>query len=300
MSIEDRLRTQLEHAATTIPVVTLDLEETLTKGRRARRVAFARAAGAAAIVLGLGFAGATSWLNGEAPRPIPPVDQSPSPAPSPTTAPRPTEQEVESVLRSWLQAIQDGDEDAVWELMTEGARAELGREQFDQLMASALPEGMGAFADPEVEVDLIALDQSEGDPGIVATVTGTVQREGAIEFAAEPIPLRIEGGRPLVDEIFDDRYEVNTVWTSSGLGPQPLRAGEELPIEEVSPDIERVYLSIDGASPATMAELDPGGGTASVALDRSFEAGRHVATIVLVDGDGRMFPVTRVFESAAP
>jgi hypothetical protein len=295
MSIEDRLRTRLGRAGQTVPVVALDIEETLTKGRRARRVAFARAAGAAAIVIGLGIAGASTLMNGDAPRPIPPV------GPSPTTAPRPTEQEIESVVRSWLQAIQEGDEDAAWALMTEGARAEVGREQFDQRMASALPEGMGAFADPDVEVDLIELDESEGDPRIVATLSGTVQRGGANEFAVEAIPLRIEAGNPLVDETFEVRDVVNTVWTrvSGSLGPMPFPAGEELPIEEISSDIERVYLSIDG-DPAQQAEYDPGTTSAVVTLDRTLDAGRHVATIVMIDGDGRIFPEARPFEAASP
>jgi hypothetical protein len=299
MSIEDRLRTRLGRAAQTVPVVALDIEETLAKGRRARRVAFARAAGAAIIVIGMGIAGATNLMNGEAPRPIPPVG--PSPSPSPTTAPRPTEQEIESVVRSWLQAIQDGDEDAAWALMTEGARAEVGREQFDQMMASALPEGMGAFADPDVEVDLIELDESEGDPRIVATLSGTVQREGANEFAVEAIPLQIQAGSPLVDESFAVRDRPLTVWTSvsGSLGPMPFPAGEELPIEEISSDIERVYLSMDG-TPAQQAEYDPGTTSAVVTLDRTLDAGRHVATIVMIDGEGRIFPDARSFEAASP
>ncbi len=297
MSIEGRLRRQLEHAATTVPVVPLDLEETLTKGRRARRMAFARAAGAAAIVIGLGIAGATTVMIGETPRLFPPVDRSPSP--SPTTEPRPTEQENESVLRSWLQAIHDGDEDAAWALMTEGARSEVGRASFDRMMASALPEGLGAFADSDVEVGFVEIDPPDGDLGTVATLTGTVQREGTNEFAAEPIPMRIERGRPLVDEVFDDRYDFLTVWTSANLGPMPFRDGRELPIEEISPDIERVYLSIDDV-PARRAQFDPGTGSAVVTLDRTLDAGPHVATIMMVDGDGRIFPVARLFEAASP
>jgi hypothetical protein len=294
MSIEDRLRTQLGRAGQTIPVVALDVEETLAKGRRARRVAFARTAGAAAIVIGLGLAGATTVMNDDAPRPIPPVDRSPSPPP------QPTERDIESVLRGWLQAIQDGDEDRAWALMTEDARAEVGREHFDELMASALPESLGAFADPDVEVDLIELDASEGDPGIVATLSGTVQREGATEPGVESIPMRIEGGRSLVDETFEVRDEVMTEWTSSSLGTRPFRAGRELPIEGIPSDIERVYLSIDGASPALPAQFDPSTGSAVVTLDRTLDAGLHVATIVMIDAEGRMFPHARTFEASAP
>jgi hypothetical protein len=293
MSIEDRLRTRLGRAGQTVPVVALDIEETLAKGRRARRVAFARAAGAAAIVIGLGIAGTSTLMNGDAPRPIPPV------GPSPTTAPRPTELEIESVVRSWLQAIQDGDEDAAWALMTEEARAEVGRSRFDQLMASDLPEGLGAYANQGVDIEIVEIGTSGGDVGVVATLTGSLEQEGTTAFRAEAIPLRIEAGDPLVDETFEVRDVVNTVWTSASLGPIPFRAGDELAIEEISSDIERVYLSIDGV-PAQRAQFDASTGVAVVTLDRTLDAGRHVGTIVMIDGDGRIFPEARPFEAASP
>jgi hypothetical protein len=293
MSIEDRLRTRLGRAGQTVPVVTLDIEETLAKGRRARRVAFARAAGAAAIVIGLGIAGTSTLMNSDAPRPIPPV------GPSPTTAPRPTELEIESVVRSWLQAIQEGDEDAAWALMTEEARAEVGRSRFDQLMASDLPEGLGAYANQGVDIEIVEIGTSGGDVGVVATLTGSLEQEGTTAFRAEAIPLRIEAGDPLVDETFEVRDVVNTVWTSASLGPIPFRAGDELPIEEISSDIERVYLSIDGV-PAQRAQFDASTGVAVVTLDRTLDAGRHVGTIVMIDGDGRIFPEARPFEAASP
>lgn len=294
MSIEDRLRTQLGRAGTTIPVVVLNVEETLAKGRRARRVAFARAAGAAAIVIGLGIAGATTAMDGEAPRPIPPAD----PSPSPTTAPSPTEQQIESMLRSWLQAIQDGDEEAAWELMTEEARAEIGREEFDQQMASALPEGFGAFADPTVDIEIVEIQSSEGD-GIVAIMTGSLEQEGTTALRAQAVPLGIEAGAPLVDETFEVRDSVTTVWTSASLDAEPFPAGRELPIEGISSDIERVYLSIDGAPPRR-ARFHPSTGTAVATLDRTLDAGLHVATIMMVDGDGRISPDARLFEAASP
>ena len=287
MSIEDRLRTRLGRAGQTVPVVALDIEETLTKGRRARRVAFARTAGAAAIVIGLGIAGASTLMNGDAPRPIPPV------GPSPTTAPRPTEQEIESVVRSWLQAIQEGDEDGVWALMTEGARAEVGRSRFDQMMASELPEGFGAYADQGVDIEIVEIGTSGGSVGVVATMTRSPEGD------TNAVPLRIEAGNPLVDETFEVRDVVNTVWTSANLGPIPFRAGDDLPIEGISSDIERVYLSIDG-DPAQQAEYDPGTTSAVVTLDRTLDAARHVATIVMIDGDGRIFPDARSFEAASP
>jgi hypothetical protein len=297
MSIEDNMRSRLERAASAVPVVGLDFEETLAKGHRARRMAFVRAAGAAAIIIGLGFAGATSWFNDEAPRPLPPVDQTPSPSP----APPPSDAEIESVLRSWLQAIQAGDENAAWALMADEARTQVGRPQFDAQMESALPAAIGGFADPDIEVDLIELDGQAGDSGIVATLSGRVERDGRTAFEAQPIPMRLEEDGPRVDWVMDGpSYSILTAWTGSSVGAMPLRTDEEKMIEEVAPEMERVYMSIDGSSPATLAQLDRESGTATVVLDRSFEAGRHVATIVLIDGEGRMFPITRVFESAAP
>ena len=291
MSIEDRLRTQLGRAGQTIPVVALDVEETLAKGRRARRVAFARTAGAAAIVIGLGLAGATTVMNGDAPRPIPPVDRSPSPPL------QPTEREIESVLRSWLQAIQNGDESGAWALMTEDARAEVGRDRFDELMASDLPERFGAFADPSVDIEIVEVETFEGD-GIVALMTGSLEQKGATAFRTQAVPVGIEVGTPLVDETFV-QPEVTTVWTSSSLDARAFLAGRELPIEGIPSDIERVYLSIDGA-PALRAQFDSSKDTAVATLDRTLDAGLHIATIVMIDGDRRILPDARLFEAPSP
>lgn len=305
MSLDDRLRMRLQDAGASIPVVVLDLDETLARGRRARRVSLALAAGAAAIAIGLGTVGVAALTNGgDGPQPVPPAgERDESPRPSVTSPPTPRGDEVVSTLQPWLQAIQDGDEDSAWALMTEGARSEIGRAQFDQLMASALPEGLGAFADPSLDVDIIEIEMAEGEMGLVATLSGEVEREGMTEFATEAIPMRIEGGRPLVDEIFDDRYRdrVITVFTSESLGPMPLREGDELVVEVAQPeDVESVFLSIDDTSPALGARFNPASGRGIVTLDHTLDAGRHIATIIVVDVGGRMFPDARIFETASP
>lgn len=299
MSFEDRLREQLHRAATTIPVTGLDFEETLGRGRRARRLSMALAAGAAAIAIGLAVAGSSQLLNWGAER-VPPAGGG-SASPSVTTTP-PTEQEIVSVVRSWLQAIERGDEDAAWELMTPEAQAEVGRAKFDQMMGSALPEGFGAFADPDVAVSITEVEVAEGSPALVATLAGTIPREGSTEFATQAIPLRVQDGTALIDERFVPRQDVATVWTSSSLGPMPVREGKKLSIEEVEQpgEVAGVFLSIDGASPALRARFDAQSGTAVVTADRTLKAGRHVATIAVVDNDGRMFTEARVFETAAP
>jgi hypothetical protein len=291
MSIENRLRTELDRAAQTVPVVALDIEETLTKGRRARRVAFARAAAAAVVVIGLGFGGATTLINGDAEPPIPPVGDQ-SPRPSATVTPVPSEAEIETVVRSWLQAVEDGDQDAAWALMSEEARAEVGSGRFDELMGSSLPERFGAFADANVDIEIVEIKTSEVDAGVVATMTRSRER------VTEAIPLRIQSGTPLVDNPFEV-LDVLTAWTSSSLGPRPFRAGDPLTIEDISSNIERVYLSIDAAS-AQRAQLDPSTGSAVVTLDRALAPGFHVGTIVGVDGDGRMILDARPFEADPP
>jgi hypothetical protein len=166
-------------------------------------------------------------------------------------------------------------------------------------MASELPEGFGAYADPGVDIEIIEIGTSGGGVGVVATLTGSLEQEGTTAFRAEAVPLRIQAGNPLVDETFEVRDVVNTVWTSASLGPIPFRAGDPLDIDQISSDIERVYLSIDG-DPAQQAEYDPGTTSAVVTLDRTLDAGRHVATIVMIDGDGRIFPEARPFEAASP
>jgi len=201
------------------------------------------------------------------------------------------------VLRSWLQAIQAGNEDAAWALMTEDARAEVGREQFDELMASALPEGLGAFADPTVDIEIVEVETFEGD-GIVAIMTGSLEQEGTTAFRTEAVPLGIEVGTPLVDETFVEP-EVTTVWTSSSLDARAFLAGRELPIEGIPSDIERVYLSIDGA-PALRAQFDSSKDTAVATLDRTLDAGLHIATIVMIDGDRRILSDARPFEAPSP
>jgi hypothetical protein len=197
------------------------------------------------------------------------------------------------VVRSWLQAVQDGDQDAAWALMSDEARAEIGRGRFDELMGSTLPERFGAFADPNVDIEIVEIKTSEIDAGVVATMTRSRGR------VTEAIPMRTQSGTPLVDYTFEVLDDVLTVWTGSSLGPRSFRAGDPLTIENISSNIERVYLSID-AAPAQRAQLDPSTGSAVVTLDRALAPGFHVATIVVVDGDGRMIPDARVFEAAPP
>jgi hypothetical protein len=292
MSIENRLRTELDRAGQTVPIVALDIEETLTKGRRARRVAFARAAAATVVVIGLGIGGATTLINGDAEPPIPPVGDQ-SPRPSVTVTQEPTEEEIESVVRTWLEAVQDGDQDAAWALMTEGAHAEIGRHRFDELMGSSLPERFGTFADPNVDIEIVGIKTSEVDAGVVATMTRSRER------VTQAIPLLIETGTPLVDEVFEALDVGSTVWTSASLGPRSFHAGDPLTIEAISPNVERVYLSIDGG-PAQRARLDSSSGSAVVTLARALDSGFHVATIVAVEGDGRMIPNARIFEASPP
>ena len=293
MSIEQTLRLRLERAVTSVPVVELDVEETLAKGRRARRVAFVRSMGAAALVIGLGIAGAINLVNGETPRPVPPSGESPRPS----VTQGPTQAEMESVVRSWLQAVEAGDEEGAWALMSEDARAAIGRDRFDQMMASELPGGFGALAYSGLDIEIIEVQLPGPNPGFVASMSGNLEQEGTTNFAAQAVPVRIEAGKPRVDETFVEP-ELLTAWTSASVGPRPFRAGDELHIEAIPSDIERVYLSIDGASP--LRARFEGEAHGVVTLDRVLDAGLHAATIVLADEAGRTLTVARTFEAAAP
>ena len=113
MSFEDRLRAHLEHAGATAPVAPLDLDDTLRRGRHARRMTFAVAAGVAAIAIGLGIVASSALQGGRIERPGPPAGNN-DPSPRPTVTPPPVEEQIRSLLRTWLGAVQSGDEDAAW------------------------------------------------------------------------------------------------------------------------------------------------------------------------------------------
>jgi hypothetical protein len=316
MSFEERLRDELQRTAAALPAGGITFNEVLERGHRARRRGIAMMAAAAAVVVALAVGGAAVLIgdDGVGPDPIPPggtespTPETPTPSPeeSPTETPREegvSFEEVEPTVRAWLRAIQESDEDTVWNMMTPEAQAEVGRAKFDELMGSALPEGMGAFAGaPDFHYVVVASGGTEA--AVIAVLSGEVEREGSIEFDTEAIPMRIRGSETLVDEVFDDRYSLEeriAVFASESAGPLSFPEGKELIVEFTSPeDVAEVYISVDDDEVPLPTRFNDRTGVAKATLDRDLAAGRHIATVVVQRESGRLYPEAIPFEAAAP
>jgi hypothetical protein len=317
MSFEERLRDELQRTAAALPSGSIKFNEVLERGHRARRRGIAMMAAAAAVVVALAVGGATVLIgdNGPSGPPIPPGGtESPPPStdtPTPSPEESPTEtpseegvsfEEVEPTVREWLLAIQNSDEDAAWDMMTPEAQAEVGRARFDQDMQSALPEGMGAFANaPDFHYVVVASGGTEA--AVVAVLSGEVEREGSVELDAEAISVRIRTDEVLIDETFDGDYfsTVMTVFTSASGGPTQFHKGKELTVELPQPEgVTNVYVSIDDDEVPLPTDFDPQTGAAVATLDRDLEEGFHIATIVLERGSEPLYSHARIFETASP
>jgi hypothetical protein len=319
MSFEDRLRDELQRTAAALPSGSIDFTEVLEQGHRARRRGVAMMAAAAAAVIALAVGAATVLINdnGVSPDPIPPggTESPDTPAPTPTTPvptpdDTPTEtpseegvsfEDVEPTVRAWLRAIQNSDEDLVWSMMTPEAQAEVGREQFDELMLSALPEGMGAFADaPDFHHVVVASAGREA--AVVAVVSGDVEREGSVEFGAQAFPVRIVGDEVLIDEVFEDRYADRVaVFASESAGPFRFPKGEELIVTFAHPEgAVDVFISVDGDTAPLRTTFNPSSGEARAILDRDLAEGPHIATVIVQHESGRLYPEAIPFRALAP
>ena len=309
MNIDDRMRIELQRASAALPSVGVDLDGTLSRGRVLRRRMMVVMASAAAVVIAAGVGGASMLTRSTDVRPPqPPIGsdtrkQTPSPEQTSPSEQRHDFDRVETVLREWLRAIQDGDEEGAWDLMTPEAQAEVGRQLFDEMMASALPESLGAFSDAS-GFSYVVVSSNEQQAQVVAVVSGDVTREGTTEFAAMAIPLRVRGSEALVDDPFigRDRYWDNqAVFASVSAGPFSFRAGEELIVEfDRAEGATNVVISIDDDHRPLPTEFDPASGTATATLDKDLRAGRHIATVIVIHRSGRLYPEPIFFEAAAP
>jgi hypothetical protein len=315
MSFEDRLRDELQRTAAALPSGTIAFNEVLERGHRARRRGIALMVAAAAAVVALVVGGGAVLIgdDGVSPDPIPPggtetpTFETPTPSPEEPPMESPPEEgvsfeEVQPTVREWLLAIQNSEEDTVWSMMTPEAQAEVGRDWFDEQMASALPEGMGAFADaPDFHYVVVSSGGSEA--AVVAVLSGEVEQEGSVEFAAQAISVRIRAGEVVIDETFDGDYfsNVMTVFTMASGGPTQFNEGRELIVELSQPQgVAEVYVSIDEDEFPLPTAFDQQTGSAVATLDRDLEAGFHIATIVLERESGSLYSDARIFEAAAP
>lgn len=308
MSFEDNVRDELNRVGATLPVIGVRLDRTMSRGRsiRRRKMLANLAVAAAVTVFAVGGGILLTTAREPAPRPGPagtPSDQA-TPGPSPSQA----EDElsfgrVEPVLREWLTAIQESDEDHAWSLMTSEAQALVGRSEFDRMMQSELPEGLGAFADAE-NFHYIVVTTEPHDARVVGVVSGEVTREASTEFAAMAIPMRLRREATLIDDAIVDRtryWDRQAVFASASAGPQAFRSGDKLTVEFARPEAATAsFIALDADRQPLPTQFDPETGQAVAKLDRDLQEGRHIATVIVVDESGRLYAEPIIFEAEAP
>ncbi len=313
MSFEDIIRHELSRAGGMVPVVGVDLERTLTRGRSIRRRRIVANVATAAVVIAAAVGGGALLTSSPETPPRPGPAGSPSGETTPEGTPSPGEDQgdqarpsfdrVEPVLREWLNAIQQSDEDRAWELMSPEAQAAVGRNEFDQMMESALPEGLGAFADAENFHHIVVT--WEGDKAqVIAVASGEVTREGSTEFAPIAIPMRVRGEEALVDDTIVDRtryWDRQAVFASESAGAQSFDSGDELVVEFAEPaGATAAWIAIDDDRQPLPTEFDPDSGRAVATLDRDLQEGRHIAIVIVLHESGRLYAEPIVFATAAP
>lgn len=90
------------------------------------------------------------------------------------------------------------------------------------------------------------------------------------------------------------------MFASASLGPQQYHVGDELVVEFAQPEgATAVSIAVEDERPLP-TRFDSQRGQATARLDRDLEAGRYIATIVVLHRSGRLYPEAIVFEAAAP
>jgi hypothetical protein len=296
MKFEDRLQTMFQSADAGMPAgPEVSWIDTIHKARRDRKLYVVAVATALGAVVGATALAASTLIGRETPAPSPPT-QTPAP-------PENSLDDAEPVLRTWLQAISDSDEEKVWNLMTSEAQAIIGRRRFDEMMASALPEGLGAFASAS-GFSYVVVPTGGEERRVVAVVSGEVTREGNTERAAVAIPMRVVGDRVLVDDPFvgrDAYYDRVAIFASVSSGPFSFHSGDELIVEYTDPEgIKEAWIAIDADKRPLATDFDRARGRVSATLDQDLERGPHIATVIVLNESGRLYPEAIPFEAAAP
>jgi hypothetical protein len=188
-------------------------------------------------------------------------------------------------------------------MLTPEAQQIVGRDRFETLMQSDLREGLGAFADA-TDFHHVVIESEGPRARVVGIVAGEVTREASTENAAMAISILVQGDEVLIDDGIVDRtsyYDRIAVFASSSLGPQSFRRGDELIVELTNPQgAQNAVIALDGGGDPLETEFDAASGRIAATLERDLEAGSHIAIVVVVAENGRLYPEAIVFQAAAP
>ena len=278
MSFETRLQARMQAAAEQVPGERIVFGDALARAHRARRIhRFAVAVAGTAVAAGLVAAG-WALVGADGPKPLPPV-QTPSPTPSPTPSAEyddglPDDIDFGPLTRAlddFLAAAADSDAAAMWDLMSDEARARFGDfAAFEEFAVEVNAETLGAWASANrIGMGFEGIELPAEETGILVTVFGEVTQEGSTQNSQLVMPMRLSGsGKNATVEIeafTQDQFEVTATVDGDTSSVDPLRvtrlpseAAYEARTSEMASDarINLVYEFDEPAMPVAPAPTD--------------------------------------------
>ena len=238
MSFDSRLQARMQAAAEQVPGERIEFGEALARAHRARRsYRFAVALAGTAVVAGLVAAG-WALAGADGPKPLPPVD-----SPTPTHSPSPTPSEtyddglpdnfnfspVTRALDDFLVAAAESDAEAMWDLMSDEARARFDDfAAFEEFAIEVNAETLGAWASAtRTGMAFEGIELPTEETGILVTVFGEVTQEGSTRNSHLIMPMRLSGsGRNAtveVDGFTQEQFEVTATVDGESSSVDPRR-----------------------------------------------------------------------------
>ncbi len=240
---------------------------------------------------------------------------SPSPGPSPTVTEAPGEEappeEGQSLastiptVKTWIDAIAQGDARGAWALMSAGAKDRIGSFEEFEARLPELQEGLGAWAEsPDVRYYLSVVVSSDREAVAVVTLAGEVMQEGTITTRAQAVPVLVTNNVAYVDQSFEGAYFItpktpseNSAEGANSVGPGDTFAAYVSP----STGVRQVYFAVDGDEVNLMAKTDVIDKQKLFAFvehsDWPLKPGMHVLTIAAETGTGQITAKSLIFEA---
>jgi hypothetical protein len=295
MSFEDRLREKLKRAEMQMPLARVDLQKTMMGARRRLMLRYALSISAIIVAIAGGAFAADDLFGDDVPTPGPAGSPSPEPAPSPADSA--TQHDADPNLavpaaKAWIAALDKGDRERAWELMTARARA-----RYDTYAAfesnTDLSEGWATWA---VAQDVAYYHHTLASSGptavVVVTVAGTTQVEGTTEQSAGALVVDVEEDRALVDP-FADAGATNIDPTGTLGGGRPLEGGKPVSLGAYVPErATEVYFLVSARpGPVMPADTQPAGKARVLARSTlgPLPSGSHWVTVAASLADGSVW-----------
>lgn len=202
------------------------------------------------------------------------------------------------VALDWIAAIDRGDADGAWALVGPQSREQIGgRDAFDDLMASALREGWGAWSQAGVTVTPAPVEPLEGTATWAVTFAGTIAQEGSTEHRAVVLLVRGVGDELRVEPFLPGAALDLVDPALTRAGAPAVAPGAVLGLV-VDADRRGAVVAIDG-EPLAPADLvvDEDGAVRGARVP-DLPAGPHALTVAVVTSSGALAAVAQTFTVA--